>query len=527
LTRKKVEPTSETISQEEVFNVLQFATSAYNGAFQGVYSPFLTNQRLQDASLNPQIATSTKIERALLNPKQSEQELIGYSEFLEFQSMLYKRMLLYMSTLMSFDWTYVCTNAELEDYTNPAYIKDLKILKNFTDKFDIKGNFGTALKQMLRNEVFFGILRMDDAEKYIIQELPQNYCILVGRSGPSLLFDFNLYYFLMPSVSLDMYPPIFTEYAQETLWKNGGKYEPYNPAATLDARTGTWVLWHQTSPRDGFVAFKVFPEIATRIPFLSPLMPTAVLEPVIRGLQTNSYIQQASKLLYAEIPMLKETQAKLKDQVAISPDTAGKFMALMQAALPAAIKLATTPLANAKAMEFTGSDTIYNSYLQTMAASSGTNSRLLYSIDRQNILETKLSMDIDQNVLKPVYNQFSDFLNYTINRLTKKYKFKITFEGFETSTNREERFNNVMKLSESGIILEQKFAAAIGMNPFDFRRQLEETRANGFVKKLTPILKSSQMAGGANGRPAQSDTSLGDSGAESRASGSNDEKDEE
>ena len=73
------------------------------------------------------------------------------------------------------------------------------------------------------------------------------------------------------------------------------------------------------------------------------------------------------------------------------------------------------------------------------------------------------------------------------------------------------------KLADSGIVLEQKFASAIGMNPFDFRRMLAETRANKFVEKLTPILKSNQM-GGSAGRPSVADDKLGDSGDETRAS---------
>ncbi len=144
------------------------------------------------------------------------------------------------------------------------------------------------------------------------------------------------------------------------------------------------------------------------------------------------------------------------------------------------------------------------------------------------VMETKLSMDIDQNILRPVYTQFSNMLEYWVNQRTKKYKFKFEFEGFNTSIDRAERLDTVMRLADSGMVMEQKIASAIGMNPFDFRRQLEETRANDFVSKLTPILKSNQM-GGADGagRPTKSEGSLSDGGADSRSAGSNQEKDEE
>jgi hypothetical protein len=83
---------------------------------------------------------------------------------------------------------------------------------------------------------------------------------------------------------------------------------------------------------------------------------------------------------------------------------------------------------------------------------------------------------------------------------------------------------NVTTLAESGIVLEQKFASAIGLSPFDFRRMLEEGAANGFVDKLTPILKSSQMGGSSGaGRPQKADSQLGDAGEQTRSDGENED----
>ena len=117
-------------------------------------------------------------------------------------------------------------------------------------------------------------------------------------------------------------------------------------------------------------------------------------------------------------------------------------------------------------------------------------------------------------------------LDYWVNKRTKHYKFKFIFEGFETAIDREERLNKAFKYAESGIVLEQKFASAYGLNPFEFRRMLAESRINGFVTNLTPIVKASQTPANA-GRPSKKDGDLSDSGAESREAGSNEEKGEE
>lgn len=517
------------VSEQAVFDVLDMAKQVYAfpnqvlGGGIGPYTPQLINSLMQNVNMNPLQATSADIEKALQDPKNSEQQLIGYTEWLELNSMLFKRIMGYFANLLSFDFNYICMNIKKEsDYKGDAYKKDLKVVEEFFDKFNHKKEFKTVMKEILRSEAFFGILR-EEGEKFIIQQLPQQYCLITGRYDYGLLFDFDYYWFTQGGIDIEMYPYIMQKTFNQIIEK---RQNEYNPSSELNERTGGFALWHQTSPQDGFVAFKFSPELATRIPLLSPLMPNIVLEPVIRTLQHNAYIAEATKIIYGEVPLLKETAQKLKDNIAISAKNLGRFLSLVQSALPSAIKVAAAPLNNTKPISFDGNNEIFDSYLKTSAASSGINSRLLYSVDRQNVQETKASLDIDQNMLRLVYMQFAEFLEYHINRKTKKYKFKIIFEGFETSIDRDERFEKANKLGEQGIVLDQKYASAMGMNPFDFRRMLEETRANDFVKNLTPILKSSQMPADEGGRPQKNEGDLSDSGSDTRSAGSNDEKSE-
>src|SRR5690606_16181422 len=121
-------------------------------------------------------------------------------------SILYRRVLLYFSGLLSFDWNYVVTNVKNEkEYTSKKYKDDLNIVQDFFDKFTVKEQFKTVMREMLRNETYFGLLR-DDGEKYVLQELPRQYCKITSRFDYGLLMDFNLYWFLQPGVSLDFYP---------------------------------------------------------------------------------------------------------------------------------------------------------------------------------------------------------------------------------------------------------------------------------------------------------------------------------
>jgi hypothetical protein len=521
----KVSSPSEELTIEQVYDVLKFANAAYNN-YQGIYTPDLVNSVMKGITLNTQEANLDNITKALQDPKNNEQKLIGYSEFMELNSMLYRRILLYFSGLMSFDWTYTSTNViDSKEYSSPAYKRDLATVRDFFDRFNVKQEFRVAMKQMLRQEAFYAVFR-DDGEKYILQELPQYYSKITGRWDFGLTYDFNFVFFLQPGTNLDMYPRIFKKLYNKAF--EGKNVNQYDPALSINNRDSSFVYWVQTSPKDGFTAFKLFPEIASVIPMLAPLLGDAVLQPVVRSLQQNSYIQQASKLVFGQVEFLKDTSSKVKDSLSLDPVTLGKFLALLKAGIPDAIKVGAAPLANTAAIEFSGDNTMYDSYLKSTASVSGVNSRLIYSFDRQNVLETKLSMDIDQNILKPVYSQFSNMLEYWVNQRTKKYKFKFEFEGFNTSIDRAERLDTVTRLADSGIVMEQKFASAIGMNPFDFRRQLEETKANGFVKSLTPILKSNQMPGNAGaGAPKKADGNLSDGGSDTRSAGSDEEKSQE
>lgn len=517
----KVENTVPT--PEEIWDVLKFAQTIYNGSM-GVYTPQLINSVMQNITMNPQAATSDKINAALNDPKNSEQQLIGYSEFEELTSMIYKRVLYYFGGLIEFNWSYTCLNAEEKDYNSKAYQKDLQIVQDFFDMFNPKQEFRNVIKQLMRQEAYFGIFRDDGQYAYTIQELPQNQCIITGRWELGILFDFNMIYFLSQAgIDINMFPPIFKKLFNRAFGDGSGTNK-YDPANSINYRTGNWTYYVQTSPRDGFYCFKLIPELTTRVPFLSPFLKEVVLQDLIRNLQQNTYIAEATKLLAGSVPFLKDTKASVKDSISLAPETLGKFLQLIKSGLSEAIKVVAAPLDNISGIEYTGNNQLYESYLKTTASTSGVNSRLLFTTDRQNILETKLSMDVDLNVLRPVLTQFDNFLNFFVNQRTKKFKFKFSVGDFNTTLDRDERIANVKTYSENGVIIDQMWARAVGMNVFDFRRQMAETKANKFVENLTPILKASQTPANGTGRPSKPDGQLSDSGSDTRDAGSNEEK---
>jgi len=514
------------ISEEEVWDVLHFAQQLGYGGMP--ISIDLMNQRLKDINLlNTGEVTSTQVSDALAAPKSNEEELQRISESFEITSSIYKRLLSYMGNIPQFAYTYVCLNANKEDYAKTGkgqtYLKDLDVLKEFMDSFDYQQEFGKVVREILRQEAAFYVFR-DDGDKYVLQELPSDRVKITGRWDYGTLFSFDYAYFMSGGVDINLYPPIFKETLARVQEGTSGKNGYWPSESILGRGTRGFAYWNDCSPLDGFWAFKFTPEMVARIPYFSGMFPDIVQEDVIRELQKNSYMGAASKILIGEVPMLDDSKAAVKDRISITPKLLGQFLALVQSAVNSTVvKVAASPLQNVKGFSWDSDPNIRDSYLRTTLGASGASTNLLFSGDvKPNVLETELSLAVDEILVTSVYPQFNDFVNWHVNRKTKKYKFKVMFEGTKFFTGQKRRFDNAKELASIGIVLPQKIASSQGMSPFDMQRQMEEAAAFGWVDNLTPIIMSSQLgAQDGPGRPKMDETELGDSGAQTRSDGGN------
>lgn len=537
------------LTQEEVWDVVEFARYL-NGYSNMMLTPDLINSRMKQINLNPIAATEALLTAAMKDPKGHEEELQAFSQNFELVSMVYKRLISYSANMLSFDITYT-SDAKPDDYKLPRYKKDLENVESFLDKFEYRKEFRAAVRGMLRNDAYFAAF-FDLGNRYILQELPSEYCKITGRWEGGLLFTFNFEWFNQPGVDISMYPDWFKQKYVELnekrkqIYNEIDKYKPYLP---VNKRGNSYYMtWVDVPPEVG-VCFKFSPELATRLPYFTPLFNDLVLQPTVRALQQNMNMAEASKMIVGEVPMLnKEAKATVRDSIAISPDLLGKFLALVKSGISDAVKLTGAPLQNFKSIDFEGNNELYDSYLRTALATSGVNTNLIFSSNvKPNVIETQLSLNVDEQLMGALYEQFEEYLGYQANLRTKYFKFIFVFEGTDFFVNRDARYQKAMELLDRGIVLPQKIAAAMRMKPAELRRQMEEASAMDFVSKLTPpsFVKQKEMAEinakaaernaeitaknnqnpneekeGA-GRPRKSPGELSDEGAETRASGAN------
>lgn len=509
----------EPLTSAQVYDVLAFAENAYKVAygvdtkfsnfsdFSGAYTPQLTNERLTEIAGNPRNLSSEQLQALLKDPAANQNRLIGYSEFLKFTDAVVKRTLGYLGNLPSFDYTFTCTNINSpEEYASKEYLEDLKTVKDFLSKFDVRGQFAYINRRTFETDAFYSVFRMDGG-RYEFQELPYDYCLLTGKNLEwGFQFDFDLSWFLKMGLSLDQYPPIFKKmYDNVMTTKYGDKYDPSNP---LKKRKGTFSLWSQTSslPNKGnFACFKMNSDIYTSIPFMSPAFMDAINKPLIRSLQNDQYIIAAQKIMIGLIPLLKDQKSgQIKDALAVSPETMGKFLGLLKQGLSNAIKITGAPFEDVKQVEFdTPTTSMYQQASTSLAASSGVTSRLIYSTDRMSATEVVYSAEIDEMISNSVYPQYEKWLSSQINFFTKKYKFSFKFEGTKYSENRKRRLENALKLADKGIVMPDKIAASLGMDIFEMKAHIEQSKYDNFqdLLYLLPNSNTKDYGTSNNGRP--------------------------
>lgn len=504
---------NEQITVQEVnqvlnaFNFLEFQDSYKSTYYNSYFTPDTVNQVMKDVNMNYVEVSIEGMEKALKNPKDSELILRNYAVSMENQNMYYKRLIRYFSDMASFNLNYDCINITKEtDFKSKAYKDDLKILDNFCSSFDFKEEFSTVIRQLLRQGVFYCILR-NNGEKYTLQELPPDFCKVTGRHSYGLLFDFNMEWFVGHyGVDINMYPKVFKKMYRDVFNQMS---KPYNPAMPVDRRKSTFVYWHQCSPTDGFWAWKITPEIATLIPYFAPMFPDMGFLPTVRRLQNDKYFIEASKLLVGILGFNKDAKSgQVSNQLNITPSVLGQFLGLARQGLNKQIGLVALPLDDIKSVDFdTSEKNIVTDYIKSMSQQGLSSSDVLMSDNKLNSHQSKLASAIDGNLVKSMYSMFANFVDYYVNMRTKKFKFHVSFHDIDVPDDRAERENKFKTNASMGIVDVQYAARMFDLNPFEFDRRLSMSKASGFENKLISLMslnnQSASSLSGNRGRPSK------------------------
>ena len=512
----------EKLTKSDIQNIIDFSAGLM--AVDNFYSPFLSNQLLTNLNNNPRLPSAESVKKALNDYKNSGEELQGFVEFASSFDMIFKRTLYSYANALSFDLQITCKNAYTDsDYQSDEYKKDRQTVDNFLTNFDYKKEFYNVLLNVLKRDTYFTWFRKTKTGnrgkmKFALQIMPQEYCMLTGYFEKGLLWSMNQLYWTLPGVDLDSYDPSLKRTYQRALENAELNYKP---SAPLNERNGSYALWADVSPLDGAWCFKWATDNFANNPFLSPYVANVLRSDEIGELQYNKDLIAASGILAGEIKLFDSAKSGQKaNQFSIDPKTLGTFMSLVKKGLQSTIKAVAVPLENIKFFQF--EDKNPNSYTNELTTTAGIGtgiSRVIYSSDKMSNAELEAALNEVYQTMKPMYAQFNNFLDFYVNQMTSKYKFKFEFVGSNYQFERDARFDKMMKMADKGLVLNSSaWASAVGINPVTFDRMLAESKYTGWIDKYSTLMLNANTTAQSNegGRPRQSGTSLTESGEASR-----------
>ena len=545
-----VQPQSEEeqmLSANELVEVLKFAAQIYNTDPYGYFTPNMSNQNIIDLNNNPEVPTKDKVTKALSDYKNNSEQLQAYSEFMEAFDMIYKRLVKYYAGMLSFDLDISCINAYApdKDFKSDEYKEDLRRVYKFFDNFDYKHEFYKVVVELLRKQNYFTWFRdsqgtFNGAEidindtskhktsKYTLQTMPQKYCKITGRWEYGYLYDFDMTYFTKAGTSLDSYDPVFRKYWKHVFGENTVQNE-YIPTTPLNDRFGEFAMWTQTSPDDNAWVFTFDENNIASTPFLAPNILNFLTDKEIEGLQKDKDMISARGILAGEIQLLdKQKSGQSTDAMAYNMKTLMKMLSLVKRGLNSNINAVAMPAASPKFYQFADSNTdmVKNTVNNTVGQSVSA-SRIIYSSDKMSETEAKNAIITDFNMVSHLYPQFAHFLNFFVNKKTRKYKFAFKFSGCTYPFTREDMINKYTMLMDKGVIFAPRtYAKVLDMTPMEFDRLLEEGKYSEWADKLTSMMQSIYTQSGKDGatggmgssngggRPNSSDSKKADSTAE-------------
>ena len=509
------------LSKNDLQDIIDFSAGLM--AVDNFYSPFLSNQLLTNLNNNPRLPNAEAVKKALNDYKNSGADLQGFVEFASAFDMIFKRTLYSYANALSFDLQITCKNAYTKaDYESEEYKKDRQTVDNFLTNFDYKKEFYNVLLNVLKRDSYFTWFRKTKSGnrgkmKYVLQIMPQDYCMLTGYFEKGMIWSFNILYFNQVGVDLGLWDPTLVKKYLDTFYGE----KPYVPSAPLDKRDGMYAMWMDTSPNDGAWAWKWSTDNFVNNPFLSPYVANVLRSDEIGELQYNKDLISAAGILAGEIRLFDSAKSGTKsNQFSIDPRTLGQFMAKAKQGLQNMVKLAAMPLENIKFFQF--EDKNPDSYTNELTTTAGIGtgiSRVIYSSDKMSNAELEAALNEVYQTMKPMYAQFNNFLDFYVNQMTSKYKFKFEFTGSNYPFERDARFDKLMKMADKGLVLNSSaWASAVGMNPVTFDRMLAESKYTGWIDKYSTLMLNANTTAQSSegGRPRSSSTSLTDSGEASR-----------
>lgn len=228
-------------------------------------------------------------------------EIIALSRYFFNYNGLYRRIIIYFSTMLLYD-TVVVPKFIKQDIEKNKFLKNYYKVLNFTDKLNLPQELVRIFTTMLVNGVYYGLVYDTPDGSVILGDLPRSYCRTRFRSSSgNQILEFDVSFFdtykdeLEKEIKLNNFPPKIQAYYDS--WKRGGKNAPLTP-------------WYICQENEGIAFLCSLDDSASSytLPFFIQTIPAISRLRDYQKADLDSVQNELSKLVINQIPLDKENE---------------------------------------------------------------------------------------------------------------------------------------------------------------------------------------------------------------------------
>lgn len=529
-----MENSVEKISEQEVWNVVEYAEALYRGlkglSIDEYYNTQTENRTLVGLNNNPQVPTQDSIREAIANYKTEAENLQDYSEFMRMWDGIYNQLIDYKLNLLSFDVNKYCINIkDPKEYSSKEYKEDCKRVSKFFENFCTKQEFRDVTKNMLINDTFFVWLRdsygsFDDEaislenedgyvekklQSFALQIMPQKYCKITGqfvsKGAKGFTWDMDMNYFLNQNSNILDYDPSLIK-SFNSMKQNGAlRSFIIDNNAQLNKTNGMATnSWVRTKVNNGAWVFKYDTSNFNAVPPMAYMLKACFTNDVIEKLQMDKDIISANAIILGEMKTRdKDNVGNNKNAFTIDPKQVGQLMKLARNGINKNIKQIALPLEETRLYQFADNNSnMYKNKLNSTGALGAHNGAMVYTDSNLTQEQAQIATTIDfESIANSVYPQFENFLNFFVNKKTKKYKFRFKLSGSTIGFIRQKEIDNHLKFSDKGVqVPPQRIGTLLGYEAEEFESYMAEAMYGDMKDNLFLLLNNNTSKDGGDGQ---------------------------
>ena len=516
---KRSNKQEETLSVQEVQNVMDFMTGLY-GDLKGYNMPYDTrmeNSNLIELNNNPKVPTNESLRQAIVNYKDNAELLQDFSEFMKAWDTLYAKIIDVKLSMLNFDINWYVDRYMIKDaneLASPEFQEDYRRVCKFMSKFKAKQEFRIVAENTLITDTYFCWLRdsygefnddtllLDEEQKikksqnFALQMMPQSECKITGSSvyPKTFLWDFNVDYFENAWVNINNYDPSLKQ-AYESILGNKQIRSFVNNNGDLNRISRSFDGFVRTKIGNGSWCFKYDCSNFNTVPPYAKLMREAFGDDEITRLQKSKDVLSANALILGEMKTKKDDKlGNDKNSFVIDPKQVGTLLKIARNMVNNVnIKQIALPLEETRLYQFNDMNPkMVDTRLSTVANQSLSSGSMVYTNEKMGQFELQNALTLDyHSIADRLYPQFENFLEFFVNKKTKKYKFKFSVKGSTLPFLRQSELDNQLKLSNMGIQADTtKMSALMGYDSNELESMMMMAKHSGMQDNLVLLMNS-------------------------------------